>query len=219
MKRTFFAIATLGLFSTLGHAAVTLNVDEHIKVTAINGQAISQSPFKPLQRTFTLEAGQHVITARYDRLYHLNNHDHDYLRSGDVTVSAAMQDNQSYRLAMLDAPEQYRDAKEYAKAPTLAVIAGNDVIAKNTSTAKQSGLLSGFGNLFGRGNSDAILDNQRTISAIQQPSAPVSHSAVVVSSPTHTAVAVRTNTLDNFMQLWLNASEEERAKIRQWIQE
>ncbi|RKW43941.1 MAG: DUF2057 domain-containing protein, partial [Moraxella sp.] len=27
----------------------------------------------------------------------------------------------------------------------------------------------------------------------------------------------KTNTLDSFMQLWLNASEEEREKIRQWI--
>lgn len=55
----------------LSHAAVTVLVDDNIKVTAINGQEIKQSVFQPSTKTFTLQPGQHVITAKYDRLYNL----------------------------------------------------------------------------------------------------------------------------------------------------
>ena len=63
----------------LSQAAVTLSVDDHIKVTAINGQELQQSIFQPLTKEFTLEPGRHAITAKYDRLYDLRRDEHDYL--------------------------------------------------------------------------------------------------------------------------------------------
>ncbi|RXY90724.1 DUF2057 domain-containing protein, partial [Klebsiella pneumoniae] len=47
-------LITAGSVSMFSHAAVTLLVDDHIKVTAINGQEIQQSPFQPLKKSFTL---------------------------------------------------------------------------------------------------------------------------------------------------------------------
>lgn len=53
---------------TPAFANVHLTVDEHIKVTAINGQEIKHGALQPLKREFILDAGRHVITAHYDRL-------------------------------------------------------------------------------------------------------------------------------------------------------
>ncbi|WP_350559368.1 DUF2057 family protein [Psychrobacter sp. CAL346-MNA-CIBAN-0220] len=217
-----------GSVSMLSHAAVTLLIDDNIKVTAINGQEIKQSAFQPLSKTFTLQPGQHVITAKYDRLYNLPRDEHDYLRSGNISVAADMADNQTYRLTMPNQPEDYMAAKEYAERPTLAVQQNNTIIASQQSVAgNDGGLFSGIGKALGGvfgGSSSAELQNQRAIAALGQPTATtqgnVSTGAVTSTKYTPTAtVSQSNNKLDQFMQLWLNATPAEREKIRQWIQQ
>lgn len=203
--------------SMLSHAAVTLLVDDNIKVTAINGQELKQSVFQPLTKEFTLQPGKHVITAKYDRLYNLHRDEHDYLRSGNVSVAAEMMDNQTYRLTMPNQPEDYAAAKEYAEKPTLAVQQGNTVIASQQSVSSGGGLFSGLGNALGgvfSGGGDAQLQNQRAIAALDQPST-TNQTVVTQTSSTVTSAS----TLDQFMQLWLKATPTEREKIRQWIQQ
>ena len=208
-----------GSVSMLSHAAVTLLVDDHIKVTAINGQEVQQSAFQPLTKKFTLQPGTHAITAKYDRLYNLRRDEHDYLRSGNVSVTAQLADNQTYRLTMPNQPEAYEAAREYAKRPTLAVEQNNTVIASQQSLGnQQGGLFSGLGKAIGGvfgGAGDAELQNQRAIAALEQPA----QSSVNTGSAQPVPAAVQTgNTLDSFMQLWLQATPAEREKIRQWIQ-
>ncbi|MGM8897715.1 MULTISPECIES: DUF2057 family protein [unclassified Psychrobacter] len=222
---TSMLFVSVGAVSMLSHAEVTLNVDDHIKVTAINGQEVKQSAFQPLTKTFTLQPGQHAITAKYDRLYKLSHDEHDYLRSGNISVTAGLADNQTYRLAMPNQPEDYKAAKEYAERPTLAILSNDTVIASQQSLGgNNGGLLSGIGKalggVFGGGN-DAELQNQRAIAAIEQPST----SQIVTTQPrvntgaiSSTTTAQTTNTLDSFMQIWLNATPAEREKMRQWIQ-
>ncbi|WP_289054816.1 DUF2057 family protein [uncultured Psychrobacter sp.] len=208
-----------GSVSMLSHAAVTLLVDDHIKVTAINGQEVQQSAFQPLTKKFTLQPGTHAITAKYDRLYNLRRDEHDYLRSGNVSVTAQLADNQTYRLTMPDQPEAYEAAREYAKRPTLAVEQNNTVIASQQSLGnQQGGLFSGLGKAIGGvfgGAGDAERQNQRAIAALEQPA----QSSVNTGTAQPVPAAVQTgNTLDSFMQLWLQATPAEREKIRQWIQ-
>lgn len=218
-------LITVGSVSMLSHAAVTLLVDDHIKVTAINGQEIQQSAFQPLKKSFTLEPGQHAITAKYDRLYNLPRDEHDYLRSGNVSVTAELVDNQTYRLTMPNQPEKYAAAKEYAKRPTLAVQQNNTVVASQQSLGgNQGGLLSGLGKALGGvfgGADDAELQNQRAIAALDKPAistqSNVSIGAVTTVKQT-TSAASSTSTLDQFMQIWLQATPAEREKMRQWIQ-
>jgi len=218
-------LITAGSVSMLSHAAVTLLVDDHIKVTAINGQEIKQSAFQPLKKSFTLEPGQHAITAKYDRLYNLPRDEHDYLRSGNVSVTAELVDNQTYRLTMPNQPEKYAAAKEYAKRPTLAVQQNNTVVASQQSLGgNQGGLLSGLGKALGGvfgGADDAELQNQRAIAALDKPAVStqsnVSTGAVTTVKQT-TSAASSTSTLDQFMQIWLQATPAEREKMRQWIQ-
>ncbi|WP_296405177.1 DUF2057 family protein [Psychrobacter sp.] len=216
MINKILTLAGIGLLTaTFAHAEVQLDVDENIKVTAINGQEVNTSAFQPIKKSFTLQPGKHVITAKYDRLYDLRSDDHDYLHSGNVTVTADMQDNQSYRLTMPGQPENYEDARKYVKSPTLAVVQGNQVIAKATGAEVQRGLLSGLTSLFG--SNDAQFENQKAIAAID-------NNGNVSNSSNNNAIApisannTQANTLDSFMQLWLQATPNEREKIRQWIQ-
>ncbi len=213
-----------GSVSMLSHAAVTLLVDDNIKVTAINGQELKQSIFQPLTKTFTLQPGTHVITAKYDRLYNLPRDEHDYLRSGNISVSAALADNQTYRLTMPNQPEDYEAAKDFAERPTLAVQQNNTVIARQQSMGGNdssifSGLGKALGGVFG-GGGDAQLQNQQAIAALGQP-AGVAQGNVnmgAVSSTTYSIAPVSpsASTLDQFMQLWLQATPAEREKMRQW---
>lgn len=233
-------IVSVGSVSMLAHADVTLLVDDNIKVTAINGQELKQSIFQPLTKSFTLQPGQHVLTAKYDRLYDLPRDEHDYLRSGNISVAADLTDNQTYRLTMPGQPEDYAAAKEYAKQPTLAVQQNNTVVASQRSVAGNegsifSGLGKALGGVFG-GGGDAQLQNQQAIAALGQPTVnsqinTVNARPAVVTSNTYSAIPVSnvsnvsqptatqsTATLDQFMQLWLQATPAEREKMRQWAE-
>ena len=209
--------------SMLSQAAVTLLVDNHIKVTAINGQELTQSVLQPLTKSFTLQPGKHVITAKYDRLYDLRRDEHDYLRSGNVSVAAELLDNQTYRLTMPNQPEDYAAAKKYAERPTLAIQQNNTLIASQESVGGSSnslfsGLGKALGGVFG-GSGDAELQNQRAIAALDQPSASANSTVNTAATVTQTtSVNASTNALDQFMQIWLQATPAEREKMRQWMQ-
>lgn len=209
----------------LTQAAVTLTVDDYIKVTAINGQELQQSVFQPLTKEFTLEPGRHAITAKYDRLYNLRRDEHDYLRSGNVSVVADLADNQNYRLVMLNQPEEYTAAKEYAKKPTLAIQQSGTVIASQQGMAgSQGGLFAGLGKALGGvfdGSGDAEMQNQRAIAAISPPAASAqtnTNTGAVASITQTTNMNSSTDKLDQFMQIWLQATPAEREKMRQWVQ-
>lgn len=184
--------------ATPAFAEVRLNVDEHIKVTAINGQEIKHGALQPLKRELTLDAGRHVITARYDRLFDLPRGEHDYLKSGNVTITADLADNQTYQLVMPNQPSNYRDAKEYAKAPTLAISQNGKVLASEQTVESRTGILStlgdSIGGLFGR--DDATRANQKAIAALNQ----------TPTQPTAPTMVAPKDNLDGFMQLWLNAT-------------
>lgn len=132
-------IASLALSAAYAHAEVRLLVDDNIKVTAVNGQEVHRGALQPLQREFKLEAGRHVVTARYDRIFDLTRGDHDYLKSGNITVTADLQDNQTYQLVMPNQPNNYSAAKEYVKSPTLAVAHNGQVIAQESIVEDRTG--------------------------------------------------------------------------------
>lgn len=219
------ALLGAAMLPIYAQAVVTLKVDDHIKVTAINGQEINQSAFQPLTKEFTLAPGKHVITAKYDRLYDLRRDEHDYLRSGNISVAAEMQDNQTYTLTMPGQPEEYREAKNYVKQPTLAVTQGAKVVASQKGVANSggglfSGLTSALGGVFGGGN-DAQAANQRAIASLEQTGSVTGTGtqAIPAMAPATSSAPANAATLDQFMQLWLKASPAEREKIRQWIQQ
>lgn len=217
------AVATLlTLSSVSSFAVVTLNVGDNTIVTAINGQEVKNGLFSNPQRKFELQAGKHVITAKYTRLYNLRNDEHDILRSSNISLPVELADNQTYELVMANQPDGYTKAKEYAKKPTLAIVQGTNTIASQQASdvASGSGLFSGLtgaiGGIFG-GGSKAVESNQQTINALDGKS-PATISAIQPAVAPATPAATSTNTLDQFMSLWLKATPAERDKIRQWVQ-
>lgn len=205
------AVVVLATASVSSMAQVTLNVGENTIVTAINGQEVKNSLFTEPKRVFKLEAGKHVITAKYERLYDLRGDNHDMLRSSNISLPVELSDNQSYELIMANQPEYYNQAKEYAKQPTLAIRQNGQILASQQATdTNNNGIFSGLGTalggMFGGGNK-AVQSNQQAISAL---------GTSAIATPVATPKA--DNTLDQFMQLWLKASPEEREKIRQWVQ-
>ncbi len=224
MKKLTLALLALSVvYTSNAFAQAKLLVDNYIKVTAINGKEVRHNALQPLKREFNLEAGRHVITARYDRLFDLTRGDHDYLKSANVTVTADLADNQTYQLTMPNQPTHYQDAKEYVKSPTLAISHNGQVIAQETNTEKREGFFSSLGNMFGR--NDAINANQQAIASLNQaptaqtPASPAPKTTATAGVPTsQPSQPVAKDNLDGFMQLWLNSSEEEREKIRQWVE-
>lgn len=209
-------LSVLAGCSVSAMAQVTLNVGANTIVTAINGQEVKNGLFTEPKRQFILEAGKHVITAKYNRLYELHGDNHDVLRSSNISLPVELADNQSYELVMSNQPENYQQAKEYAKQPTLAITQSGKTLASQQATASDgSSIFSGLGNalsgVFGGGNK-AVQANQQAISALDGKSPNVV--PALATAPT----AQSTDTLNQFMQLWLKASPEEREKIRQWVQ-
>ena len=222
MKKIALTLLALSVvYAGNAFAEAKLLVENYVKVTAINGKEVRHNALQPLKREFNLEAGRHVITARYDRLFDLTRGDHDYLKSANITVTADLADNQTYQLTMPNQPTHYQDAKEYIKSPTLAVSQNGQIIAQESVTVQREGILSSLGNMFGR--NDAINANQQAIASLNQNQTPATNaptttaSAGVPSTQKPTTQAQKDN-LDGFMQLWLNSSEEEREKIRHWVE-
>lgn len=211
MKKIVFA-TLIGLFASHAFAEVKLTVDDNIKVTAINGQEVKHGLLQPLKREFILSSGRHVITARYDRLFDLNR-EHDYVKSGNVTITATLNDGQ-YELIMPNQPNSYQSAKEYAQNPSLAIAQNGKILVQENTSEAREGLLSGIGaslgGIFQRDN--ALNANQRVIASLDTP--PATHS----NAQNATNIDKRDDNLDDFMKIWLNSSDAEREKIRQWIE-
>lgn len=229
-------LASMMAASVSGFAQVTLNVGDNVVVTAINGQEIKNSMFRDPTRTFTLEPGKHVITAKYQRLYELRGDEHDILRSNNISIPVELQDNRAYTLIMANQPDSYIRAKDYIKKPTLALVDSNSqtVASQQAQGGSDGGIFSGLGSALGGmfgGNSKAVESNQQTINALDGKSSggipALAPSNTTTTTPTtpNTVAASNTNTnntnmdtLDQFMNLWLKATPAEREKIRQWVQ-
>ncbi|MBS9779136.1 MAG: DUF2057 domain-containing protein [Moraxellaceae bacterium] len=200
-------VVLLSIASSFTYAEVTLDVEDNIKVTAINGQAVNKGLFSRDKTHFNLQAGKHVITARYDRMFNLSRDKHDYVKSGNITITADLADNKNYKLVMPNQPKGYTQAKEYAQNPTLAIKLGNQTLASQSNQIAETGLFAKaeqkFSSLFNKNN--AVNDNAKVIASIAQ------------NKPQATTDNTEKSTLDQFMQIWLKATPAERERIRAWI--
>ncbi len=175
-------------------------------MTAINGQAVNKGLLSRDKTHFTLQAGKHVITARYDRIFDLTRNTHDYVKSGNITITADLADNKNYKLVMPNQPKRYDQAKKFAKNPTLAIKLGKQTLASQSNQVAENGLFlkaeQKINSLFSK--NDAVNDNAKVIASIAQ------------NTPQATTNNTK-STLDQFMQIWLKATPAERERIRAWI--
>lgn len=168
LSRSVLAL-TLGLVAStttaIAWADAEVSVPESVVVLGIDGQETGNTGlFSKKHTTIKLPAGEHTITARYDRLFQLNADDHDVVRSKGVTVRAVFADQQSYALAWQGEPDEHDAAVSFAKQPTLLVkaldgrVVASQKGALTQSTSLMSAVMQGYSNLTtsNEGKTDAL---------------------------------------------------------------
>lgn len=105
--------AVLGLMlSSSVFAAATLTTPEEIVILAVNDQEVNSGLFRGTKNMFKVDSGENSLSVRYQGYFGHNDGEHDILKSGVITLKTpALQDNQTYRLALINAPQEFEAAK------------------------------------------------------------------------------------------------------------
>ena len=188
-----------------------------IKIEGLNGQEVKSRLFSS-DNKYNIDAGENIISVRYTQFFeeHPGIGSHDIVRSGIVNIKTPiLQDQQSYRLALINPPQNHDDAKAYAKQPIFGLYnAKNQLLVEQKGGKTQNaGILQ---NLF----SDAPTDLTQKATTVVQP-APVYTSQAVVAKAGIEKQKDLTSS-GNAQQLinsWKNASKSERQAFMAWLAE
>jgi len=155
--------------STLLWANAEISVPENVIVLAIDGQETGNTGFFTKKHTtYSLPAGEHTITGRYDGVFGDN-----VIRSNGVMIKASLEDQQVYTLGWLPEPQTEDDATAFVKQPTLIIkAAGGKVVASQQGAIAPSHsiigtVITGLGQLAG-GETQQITPLQQLQASWQQ---------------------------------------------------
>lgn len=226
-----FAASVMGLgliMSASTFAAVTITAPEEIVVLAVNDQEVNTGIFRTKKNEYKVDAGQTAISVRYQQYFEHLNSEHDILKSGVVTITAPnLQDGQTYKLNLVDAPKDFDAAKKYAEQPTIALYdQNNQMIVQQTGANNEAKpWLSGgvFGRVFDLTTSKKSENQPAPVYANTQQPVATANTAVTTttSAPSTTPLNVNTaNGADQQMiQIWQKASKAERQRFMSWLAE
>lgn len=207
---TKLGLAILLATSAAAHASVTLVTPEEIPVLALDDQEVSYNLLRGAFTQYKLDAGQHNISVRYEQLFEHRNGEHDIVKSGVVTIPVTLQDNQTYKLKLVPAPQDYYAGKDFADKPTIAIVdnAGHVVAQQTGVNNKPKSWLGGgiFGKTF-----DYTSDRQQAVQ--QNIAAKKAQDAAALP----VVAGASTATLDQLKQLWQQATPAERQQFAGWM--
>ena len=146
-------VTALGLlFSSSVFSAATITAPEEIVVLAVNGQEVNTGLIPSVKNNYQVDAGHLTVNVRYREYFDHLNGEHDIVKSGVVTIQAEnLQDNQTYRLALVNAPKGFETAKKYAEQPTVALYDQNNrLVVQQTGANNEAQPWFSSGSLFGR---------------------------------------------------------------------
>jgi len=138
-----------------------------------------------------------------------------------VTVTAPdLKDGQTYKIALVNPPQRFEDAKKYAEQPTIAIYDN-----KNRLVVQQTGVNTEAKPWLGSGLFGKVIDLTSSKKApVNQPAAV--YATTTSQSPATTSVAKTTQTVTDvnsadrqLIQIWQNASKAERQKFMTWLAE
>lgn len=218
-------VAAFGLLlSSSVFSAVTITAPEEIVILAVNGQEVNNGLIPSKKNNYQVDPGNLVVNVRYREYFEHLNGEHDIIKSGVVTIQAPnLQDNQSYTLALINAPKDFEAAKKYADQPTVALYDQNKKLVVQQTGANNEAQPWFSGNNFLSRTLDLTQKNKNNV--VNQP-APVysgttTQAAVVATAPvavTTVAQVGTTKTTDQQMaELWQKASKAERQKFMAWL--
>ena len=216
-----YGIAALGLMlSGSVFAAATLSAPEEIVVLAVNDQEVNSGLIRK-KNEYKVDAGQVAVSVRYQQYFEHLNGEHDILKSGVVTVTAPdLKDGQTYKIALVNPPQRFEDAKKYAEQPTIAIYDN-----KNRLVVQQTGVNTEAKPWLGSGLFGKVIDLTSSKKApVNQPAAV--YATTTSQSPAATTVSKTTQTVSDansadrqLIQIWQNASKAERQKFMTWLAE
>ena len=212
--RLTFAAAALMVSGSV-FSAVTVTAPEEIKILAVNDQEVNTGLFRSENNAYKLDAGSSSISLRYIQYFEHMSGEHDIVKSGVVTLKTPnLQDNQTYQLALVNAPKTFEDAKKYAEQPTVALYdQKQQVLVQQTgANTEQKPWLSR--SMFG----GAVDLTQKNVKA------PVNQPPAVYAAPQATAQTVQLSTQASavdkqLIELWKKADKTERQKFMSWVAE
>ena len=212
--RLTFAAAALMVSGSV-FSAVTVTAPEEIKILAVNDQEVNTGLFRSENNAYKLDAGSSSISLRYIQYFEHMSGEHDIVKSGVVTLKTPnLQDNQTYQLALVNAPKTFEDAKKYAEQPTVALYdQKQQVLVQQTgANTEQKPWLSR--SMFG----GAVDLTQKNVKA------PVNQPPAVYAAPQATAQAAQLSTQASavdkqLIELWKKADKTERQKFMSWVAE
>ncbi len=221
MQMTFkYGLITLGLMMNSSvFSAVTISTPEEIVILAVNDQEVNAGLLRTKKNDFKIDAGSTSISMRYQQYFEHLSGEHDILKSGVVTIQAPnLQDGQSYKLALVNAPTNFDDAKKYSEQPTIALYDKNNQLVVQQTGANNEAKPWLTGGLFGRTFDLTQKKNTNQPAPVYASSTTVAQSSNVVSTVAVAPVSNSVNSADQqLIQLWQKASKAERQKFMSWV--
>ena len=214
-------VAAFGLLlSSSVFSAVTITAPEEIVILAVNGQEVNNGLIPSKKNNYQVDPGNLTVNVRYREYFEHLNGEHDIVKSGVVTIQTAdLKDNQTYNLALVNAPKDFSEAKKFAEQPTVALYDQSKKLVVQQTGANNEAQPWFSGNSLLARTLDLTQKNKNNV--VNQP-APVYAASTTNVAPVAvtatTAVSGNIKTTDQqLVDLWQKASKAERQKFMAWL--
>ena len=214
-------VAAFGLLlSSSVFSAVTITAPEEIVILAVNGQEVNNGLIPSKKNNYQVDPGNLTLNVRYREYFEHLNGEHDIVKSGVVTIQTPdLKDNQTYNLALVNAPKDFSQAKKFAEQPTVALYDQSKKLVVQQTGANNEAQPWFSGNSLLARTLDLTQKNKNNV--VNQPAPVYAASTTNVAPVAVTATTVVSGNIkttdQQLVELWQKASKAERQKFMAWL--
>ena len=201
-------------------SAVTITAPEEIVILAVNGQEVNNGLIPSKKNNYQVDPGNLTLNVRYREYFEHLNGEHDIVKSGVVTIQTTdLKDNQTYNLALVNAPKDFSQAKKFAEQPTVALYDQSKKLVVQQTGANNEAQPWFSGNSLLARTLDLTQKNKNNV--VNQPAPVYAASTTNVAPVAVTATTVVSGNIkttdQQLVELWQKASKAERQKFMAWL--
>ena len=214
-------VAAFGLLlSSSVFSAVTITAPEEIVILAVNGKEVNNGLIHSKKNNYQVDPGNLTVNVRYREYFEHLNGEHDIVKSGVVTIQTTdLKDNQTYNLALVNAPKDFSQAKKFAEQPTVALYDQSKKLVVQQTGANNEAQPWFSGNSLLARTLDLTQKNKNNV--VNQPAPVYAASTTNVAPVAVTATTVVSGNIkttdQQLVDLWQKASKAERQKFMAWL--